>query len=408
VKPSVLDKGYAYLEGVLGEPAPVNEGWWPSHTAWQAFAVKVLAEGSRNVDSHLARLYEHRDRMPVFALAFLRDGFAARGEKSERTADLDRRLRNAILPEGGSAHVEETADPYLLWFWNSNVRSTAIVTATIARTTDADPLLPGLVRWLLAVRQKGRWSNTQENAWALGALVDYYRRHEAEEPDFTALVELAAAPLMKEELRGRTSETRSKDLPMRELLARGPAGTTLDLAFRKDGPGTLYYTARLKYVADDPAAAAVDQGLRVTRSYARADGAPATSFEAGELVEVTLELELTKERRFVAVVDPLPAGLEPVESWFATTASDVARSQQDEEGRQWVDWWERGGFDHVERHDDRVQLFATRLEEGRHSFSYRARATTSGTFRTAPARAEEMYEPEIFGRGETAVIDVKP
>ena len=62
----------------------------------------------------------------------------------------------------------------------------------------------------------------------------------------------------------------------------------------------------------------------------------------------------------------------------------------------------------MERHDDRVLLFATRLAEGEHIFSYVVRATTAGTFRTAPARAEEMYEPEVFGRTESAVIEVTP
>jgi hypothetical protein len=61
----------------------------------------------------------------------------------------------------------------------------------------------------------------------------------------------------------------------------------------------------------------------------------------------------------------------------------------------------------VERHDDRVQLFATRLSEGRHVFTYVVRATTAGSFRTAPAHAEEMYEPEVFGRTATAVIEVR-
>ena len=35
---------------------------------------------------------------------------------------------------------------------------------------------------------------------------------------------------------------------------------------------------------------------------------------------MTLTFVLTKERRFVAVTDPLPAGFEAVESWFDTTA----------------------------------------------------------------------------------------
>jgi uncharacterized protein YfaS (alpha-2-macroglobulin family) len=127
---------------------------------------------------------------------------------------------------------------------------------------------------------------------------------------------------------------------------------------------------------------------------------------------VTLTFRLTKERRYVAVTDPLPAGFEPVESWFATTARDLASRQdrQTNEGgdaTDWRNWWRYSGFDHVERHDDRIVLFATRLAEGAHEFSYVARATTAGTFRTAPARAEEMYEPEVFGRTATAVIQVK-
>jgi uncharacterized protein YfaS (alpha-2-macroglobulin family) len=62
----------------------------------------------------------------------------------------------------------------------------------------------------------------------------------------------------------------------------------------------------------------------------------------------------------------------------------------------------------VERHDDRVLLFATRLAEGEHVFSYVARATTAGTFQVAPAHAEEMYEPEVFGRTPSAVVEVRP
>ena len=100
-----------------------------------------------------------------------------------------------------------------------------------------------------------------------------------------------------------------------------------------------------------------------------ADGVPGTTFKAGDLIKVTLTLEIPKERRWVALVDPIPSGFEPVESWFQTTAADLAKKQRDEDegsSREWRSWWERGGFDHVERHDDRVMLFATRLAEGRH------------------------------------------
>jgi uncharacterized protein YfaS (alpha-2-macroglobulin family) len=189
----------------------------------------------------------------------------------------------------------------------------------------------------------------------------------------------------------------------------------MELSFRKEGTGTLHYAARLRYAADAPVQQGLDQGFAVTRTYQRAsaqgeaENGAVTSFQAGDLVRVTLTLVVPKERRYVAVADPLPAGFEAVESWFATTAADLARDQQTEEGGgDWADWWQRGGFDRVERHDDRVLLFATRLAEGEHVFSYVARATTAGTFRTAPAHAEEMYEPEVFGRTATDVVAVRP
>ena len=109
----VRERAYDYLDRELApQPPAVNEGWWPAYTAWQAFAVKVLVEGGRNEDSHLTRLYGYRDRMPVFALAYLHDAMLAKGETTgDRVADLRRRMSNAILPEGGSAHVGELADP---------------------------------------------------------------------------------------------------------------------------------------------------------------------------------------------------------------------------------------------------------------------------------------------------------
>jgi uncharacterized protein YfaS (alpha-2-macroglobulin family) len=415
VDPGVVRRAQDYLQRELQKNLPAEEGARPAYLAWQAFAVKVLVDGGRAQDSTVTRLLANVDRMPVFALAHLYEVLATQPARPAQRADLLRRLRNAITEEGGSAHVEELTDPYLMWFWNSNIRSTAITLGALIRTAPDDlSAIRPLVRWLVESRQKGRWGNTQENAWALEALVDYYRKFESVSPNFVGTASLGATSLARQQFVGRSTEAFRRDVPLAGLPKPAVPGSTQALRFEKQGTGTLFYTARLRYAVDQLFQDNLDQGMLIERSYApykeNVDQPASTRFNAGDLVRVTLRFTLTKERRYVAVTDPLPAGFEPVESWFATTASDLARAQDDQnepDDNGWRWWWERGGFDHVERHDDKVLLFATRLSEGVHEFSYIARATTTGTFRTAPAHAEEMYEPEVFGRTATAMIEVR-
>src|SRR5262249_50341438 len=142
--------------------------------------------------------------------------------------------------------------------------------------------------------------------------------------------------------------------------ALGTPGENRQLTFKREGTGTLFYTARLRYAADQLFQDGMDSGIRIERSYApyveNATRPVSQTYKAGDLVRVTLKFDLTKERRYLAVTDPLPAGFEAVESWFATTASSLAAdasAQSQSGGEDWTDWWRRGGFDHVERFDDR-------------------------------------------------------
>ena len=408
VDAQMMDRAYAFLDGKLGEPPPVNEGWRPAYNSWQAFATKVLAEGGRNVDSHLERVYAYRDRMPVFGLSFLLDALQAKKESGPRATELRRRISNSILPEGGHAFVNELNDPYLLYFWNSNVRSTAIALGTLTRGGQDEELVKRMVRWMMKVRKDGRWGNTQENAWALESFVDYYRKYESETPDFTGTVVLGTETLATQAFHGRSTDAKTQEWTMPQLLAKGSAGQQLPLVFTREGTGTLFYMLRLRYAANVMRLNALDQGFAVERAYSLQNGgAPSTSFNAGDLIEITLRIRNTKERRYVAVTDPIPAGTEPVEAWFATTASALVEAQNAPIEGSWWAWWQRGGWDHTERHDDRVNVFATRLGEGEHVFRYLVRATTAGTFVAAPTYVEEMYEPEVFGRTGTTVVEVK-
>ncbi len=399
-----------YLDAQLKLAAPKEVQAWPAWAASQAFSIKVLVEYGRNEDSNITRLTSMIDRLPIFALSYLADAMAG-GTRNARYQDTLRRLTNAMRVEGDQAHAEEADDPSLVWLWDSNVRATAVILDGFVERKDDVGMAQRMVRWLLAARRNGRWGNTQENAMALEALVAYYRAYESDVPDMTATVTLGATQLGAASFRGRSTTSQSIVVAMPQLLRDVTAGADSDLTVARTGTGHLYYTTRLQYAVTTPEPA-VDQGLHVDRKYEHfvenGSNPAATSFAAGDLVRVTLTVNVPAEARYVAVNDSLPAGFEPVDGSFATTASDLAHDAS--VSGDDVDWWtmiQRGGFDHVEKQDDKVLLFATRLGQGPHEFSYLVRATTSGTFQAAGAWAEQMYAPEVFGRSAPTTVTVK-
>jgi uncharacterized protein YfaS (alpha-2-macroglobulin family) len=203
-----------------------------------------------------------------------------------------------------------------------------------------------------------------------------------------------------------------------EWLARSSRPT--DLLLAKEGPGRLYYRLGLRYAPASLRLDPADHGFTVERRYEGADekgdvvrGDDGTwRVRAGARVRVRLTLVAPTRRYHVALVDPLPAGLEALNPALAVTGSlPVGRPDTVTVagaaglggprglGHWW--WWTRPWFEHQNLRDERVEAFASLLWEGVWEYAYVARATTPGTFVVPPAKAEEMYSPETFGRGGT-------
>jgi len=128
--------------------------------------------------------------------------------------------------------------------------------------------------------------------------------------------------------------------------------------------------------------------------------------KAGAKVRVRLTLVAPTRRYHVALVDPIPAGLEPMNPELATTGSIPQDPKQEATSPRWW-WWSRPWYEHQNLRDERAEAFTSLLWEGVYNYSYVARATTPGTFVVPPSKAEEMYHPETFGRGATDRVIVE-
>jgi hypothetical protein len=256
---------------------------------------------------------------------------------------------------------------------------------------------------LLAHRKAGRWGNTQENVFVLVALDRYFNTYEAQTPDFVARIWLGETYAANHAYEGYSTERRETTIPMSYLV--DPSQSELqNLIIQKDGAGRLYYRLGLKYAPTDLWLEPLDMGFVVLREYEGVDDPNDVSrdeegiwhIKAGARVKVKLTMVADNRRYHVALVDPLPAGLETVNPALAVSQSSPPDPQNPNFQYGW--WWWGPWYEHQNLRDERVEAFATLLWDGVFEYTYIARATTPGKFVVPPAKAEEMYSPEVFGR----------
>ncbi len=338
------------------------------------------------------------DKLPLEALGWILSSLQGESSARAERAAILRQLGNRVSETAAAAHwtTSYSDDAHLLL--HSNRRTDAIILDALIAEAPKSDLIAKVVRGLLAHRTRGRWENTQENAFVLLALRRYFDVYEGVTPNFVARLWLGERFAGEHRFTGRTTDRQHVTIPMATVAAAGKAPVTID----KSGAGRLYYRIGMSYAPRDLRLEAADYGFAVERRYEPLD-APSDvqrdtdgswRIRAGARVRVRVNMVAPSRRYHVALVDPLPAGLEVLNPALAVTEELPA----DPAARNGYWWWWRPWYEHQNVRDERVEAFTSLLAAGVYEYSYVARATTPGQFVVPPAKAEEMYAPETFGR----------
>jgi hypothetical protein len=131
----------------------------------------VLAEMGRGDAGRISTLYDVRERLEPYGQAFLAIAIHTMEERDERMPTLADKLGDTpiMTPTGPLWHDRTLDNPTM----SSDVRTTAVVLDALLQITPDQPQLPNVVRWLMTVREDGRWQTTQENAWSIISLTDW-------------------------------------------------------------------------------------------------------------------------------------------------------------------------------------------------------------------------------------------
>jgi uncharacterized protein YfaS (alpha-2-macroglobulin family) len=324
--------------------------------------------------------------------AYHEELFRRRKELSYESRAL---LALAILEAGGPAAMVDdllsfkTAAPETFSWFGGAARERAVQLLAWSRYKPKAAEVGRLTKELLGFRMNGHWGTTQQNAWALLALARYYTAAEDGGKPVKGTLVRGANELPFHVTKEKPSVT--------EATAFAPVQPLGAISVRNPAKGTLFGETR--FVVRPPAAAQPqqDRGYAVSRTYRKLadDGSvqEAAELKVGDRVLVTLRVETTRPGHFVAIDDPLPAILEAVNPAFQSQQVGGANA----EAREWVS-------DYREMRADRVLYFCDHLPEGAFTFRYLARVRSAGTATAGPTKVEEMYRPERFGLGESAVL----
>lgn len=433
IQPDVVSKSRTYLKNVESNyPA-----WYDQEARWatSAYALYVrdlLGDG----DSQKARklLAEAGlEKLSPESIGWILSALAADKNSAPQVEQIQRHLLNRVTETASTAHFATGYKDGEYVLLSSDRRADGVILEALLRVRDSgrgsvasgqdDPkskvqnpkpdeeLIAKIVRGLLANKIKGRWANTQENVFVLLALDKYFQTFEKVTPNFVTRVWLGASYGGEQAFTGRSTDSKAINVPMDYLQTMPAENGASNLILDKQGAGRLYYRIGMSFAPKDLRLGATDFGFTIRREYEAVDN-PADvkqladgswTIKSGARVRVKIQMILPARRYHVALVDKLPAGLEIINT--ALKVSETVPNEPPPQKRSGI--YRMNWFEHENLRDERAEVFASLLADGVYEYSYVARATTPGNFVAPPAKAEEMYAPETFGRSRTDFVKVE-
>jgi uncharacterized protein YfaS (alpha-2-macroglobulin family) len=391
----------------------------------RAVALAALARRGKLTLADLQRYRTHVEYMSLFGKAhYLQAALAVAGGESI-AREVEEIMLQSSMRSGGEIAFNEVLDAGYLRISATPLNGSCATLSAIAggamgagQIGGADDVPFELVRAITQARgARDHWENTQENVFCMTSLVDYAQRYEAAAPNVRVNAALGGTPLGT----ARFGSVRDEAVTLSRPIGVQDPGTRTQLTLEPSGSGRVYYSARMSYAPTADAAVAVNAGIDVRREYSVQRGgewlllASPMQIRRGELVRVDLYVSLPTARNFVVIDDPVPGGLEPVNRDLANASLvDAAAGEFEPAGGSW--WFERDdwrgygdgrwSFYHQELRHDAVRFYSEYLPPGNYHVSYTAQAIAVGEFAVLPTHAEEMYDPDVYGKSLTGTLAV--
>ncbi len=436
VDAGVLGRGTQFLRDALRsnrdltftkDGKPIKTRHWAMNRSYMLFVLSEIGSG----DIGLANsLYDDRELLATPGKSYLAMTLHKLGAQSTKVDNLINDIQNNARIDARGTYVR--AEDYSGYSMMTNVKSTALALQTFTRISPNNPLIPKMIKWIIAKRVNGTWSTTQETAQALASFVDYMRVTNEGKSTYSARIAINAKDVGTYKVNPQNVlDQHVVTTALKELTVGGDGNT---FVFAKEGTGRLYYDIVLNYLLPAEKIEPRSEGFVIQRSYyAPRDvklTTPLTTAKVGDTLHGRLTIIVPEDRTAVAVEDFMPAGFDLINFNLATADRTVLNGGQGAPANQWDtqavlnEYDGKGGYqyagyddgyygndagrwNHVELRSDRLLLFADYLNKGVYTYDYYVQVTIAGELNNPPAVVSELYFPENFGRTAGEKIKVE-
>lgn len=391
----------------------------------RAVALAALAQEKKIDTSDILRYIPHAKDMSLFGKAHFLIAALSFDETKSHAETVLKQILATSSETSGKFIFNETLDDGYLRILSTPLRDNCAVLSALLKYKNANSSenIIGdkpfkLVRTITQTRgKKEHWENTQENIFCMNALVEYSRVYEDKKPNMSITASIDQKTI------GETKFQDYKELPKTYsyTLEDTDAGQTKTLSLARTGQGRIYFTSRLRYALKNDAQNKVNAGMDITREYSvlKSDQWKILdkniTIKRGDIVRVDLFLSIPTARNFVVIHDPIAGGFETVNQELATASKvDANQATYDQSGGslwfKYKDWNEYNvsfwNFYHQELRHDSARFYSDWLPAGNYHLSYMTQAIADGVFSASATTAEEMYDSDIYGKGEAYTFTI--
>lgn len=396
VDDAVITRAQEYLGFQMITPSLRIEQWRLNQ---QAFLLYALAYSGEPDIARSVTLFDSRERMNLDALAFLSNTLhIINPNDGERLDVLAQFMLNSAVTRATGIFFEESYDDRRNW--STNTRTTALVLDALIKSRPDSELLPNIVRHLVSTRTGTYWRSRMENTWAIIALTDWMIATNELNPNYSFNVSVNDEPKLDDvAVPANVLESVELIVDVSELIQKE---TNLIEFGRTDGDGAMYYTAHLTLDLPVPEVERFSRGVEITRTYTLLGDeteTPIDSAVVGDTIQVRLQIVVPNSLRYVIIEDPFPAGAEAIDPGLngGETIGTRPRAEQIDPRRTGWGWWY---FNTVEFRDEKAVFYADYLPKGVYEYVYTIRPGVEGVYNVIPPTAQEVYFPEVYGRGD--------